>query len=298
MKIPEGHTIAEAILMDEINVDPDFLPTMGIELVAGRNFSKEFGTDEASAILINETAVKEFGWTDPLGKTIISSDPRNAFRGYREMRVIGVVRDFHLRDLTEEIEPVYISCDPDFPLPYNYLDVISVRIKPDDIPGTLNFMRNRWEKIFSNLSFEYSFLDDIFNRQFQEIEQSRKIFSYFSFLAIFVACLGLYGMASFSAVQRTKEIGIRKVLGSTTTGIVALLSRELVVLILLANLVAWPLSFLAMNKWIRNFPYHVSIGIEVFIGASLIVLLIGLLTVSHQAIKAALANPVKSLRYE
>jgi len=298
MKIPEGRTIAEAILMDEINVDPDFLPAMGIDLVAGRNFSREFGTDEASAILINETAVKEFGWADPLGKTIISNDPRNVLGGYKEMTVIGIVKDFHLRDLTEEIEPVYISCDPDFPLPYNFMDVISVRIKPDDIPGTLNFMKNRWEKIFANLPFEYSFLDDIFNRQFREIEQSRKIFSYFSFLAIFVACLGLYGMASFSAVQRTKEIGIRKVLGSTTTGIIALLGRELVGLILLANLVAWPLSFLAMNRWIQNFPYRVTIGIEVFIGSSLIVLLIGLLTVSHQAVKAALANPVKSLRYE
>jgi len=296
MKIPEGRPIEEAILMDEINADPDFLSAMGIELVAGRNFSREFGMDEASAILINETAVKEFGWTNALGKTIKSADPR--IQSYRDMTVIGVVKDFHLRDLTEAIEPVYIGCDPEYPLPYNFMDVISVRIKPDDVPGTLNFMKNRWEKIFANLPFEYSFLDDIFNRQFRDIEQSRKIFSYFSFLAVFVACLGLYGMASFSAVQRTKEIGIRKVLGGTTTGIIALLARELVALILLANLVAWPLSFLAMNKWIQNFPYRVNIGLGVFIVSSLIVLLIGLLTVSHQAVKAALANPIKSLRYE
>jgi putative ABC transport system permease protein len=141
-------------------------------------------------------------------------------------------------------------------------------------------------------------MDDIFGSQFLQIERSRKIFSYFSFLAIFVAYLGLYGIASFSAVQRTKEIGIRKVLGSTITGIITLLGKELVGLILLANLVAWPLAFFVMNQWIRNFPYRVSISIKLFFASSLIVLLIGMLAVSYHAVRAALANPVESLRYE
>ncbi len=298
IKIPEGYAESEAVLMDEINADQDFLQTMGIELVAGRNFSKEFGTDVLYSVLINETAAKQFGWENPLGKTIKSYDPRKPDKQYKDMTVIGVVKDFHLRYMTQEMEPVFIGCDPDFPLPYNYMDVISVRFKPDGIEGTLDFMKKRWEKIFPNIPFEYYFLDDIFGSQFLQIERSRKIFSYFSFLAIFVACLGLYGMASFSAVQRTKEIGIRKILGSTSTGIIALLGKELIGLILLANLAAWPLSFFAMGRWIQNFPYRVNIGIPLFIASSLVVLLIGLLTVSYQAVKAALANPVNSLRYE
>lgn len=298
MKIPEGFAESEAVLMDEINADHDFLPTIGIELVAGRNFSKDFGADELYSVLINETAAKQFGWDNPVGKTIKSYDPRKTGGQYKEMTVIGVVKDFHLRNLIQEMEPIYIGCDPDYPRPYNFMDVISVRFKPDDLAGTLDFLTKQWGKIFPNIPFEFYFLDEIFGSQFQQIERSRKIFSYFSFLAIFVACLGLYGMASFSAVQRTKEIGIRKVLGSTTTGIITLLGKELIVLILIANLAAWPLSFFAMSNWIRNFPYRVNIGIELFFASSLIVLLIGLLTVSYQAVKAALANPVDSLRYE
>jgi putative ABC transport system permease protein len=298
MKIPEGFAESEAVLMDEINADHDFLPTMGIELVAGRNFSKEFGTDEMNSVIINETAVKQFGWDDPLGKTIKSYDPRKTGGQYKEMTVIGVVKDFHLRYLTLEMEPIYIGCDPNYPRPYNYMDLISVRLKPADMAGTLDFMNAQWGKIFPNIPFEFYFLDEIFGSQFLQIERSRKIFSYFSFLAIFVACLGLYGMASFSAVQRTKEIGIWKVLGSSVTGIITLLGKELIGLILVANLVAWPLSFYAMNRWIQSYPYRVNIGIELFFASSLIVLIIGLLTVSYQAIKAALANPVDSLRYE
>ncbi len=298
MKIPQGYAESEAVLMDEINADHDFLPTMGIELVAGRNFSKEFGTDERNSVIINETAVKQFGWENPLGKTIKSFDPRKTDIQYKDMTVIGVVKDFHLRNLTQEMEPIFIGCYPDFPFPYNYMDVISVRYKSDDVAGTLDFMKKQWGKIFPNIPFESYFLDEVFGFQFLQIERSRKIFSYFSFLAIFVACLGLYGMASFSAVQRTKEIGIRKVLGSTTTGIITLLGKELIGLILIANLVAWPLSFYAMSRWIQNYHYRVNFGIELFFASSLIVLLFGLLTVSYQAVKAAVANPVDSLRYE
>jgi putative ABC transport system permease protein len=298
MKIPEGYAESEAVLMDEINIDHDFLATIGIEILAGRNFSKEFGADELYSVLINETAVKQFGWDNPIGKTIKSFDPRKTDKQFKEMMVIGVIEDFHLRYLTQEIQPMFIGCDPDYPLPFNYMDVISVRFKPVDMADTLDFMKKQWGTIFPNIPFEFYFLDEIFGMQFLQIERSRKIFSYFSFLAIFVACLGLYGMASFSAVQRTKEIGIRKVLGSTTTGIIALLGKELIGLILIANLAAWPLSFFVMNRWIQNFPYGVNIDIALFFASSLIVLLIGLLTVSYQAIRAALANPVDSLRYE
>ncbi len=298
IKIPEGRGESEAVLMDEINADQDFLPTMGLELVSGRNFSKEFGSDELTSVIINETAAREFGWDHPVGKTIKSYDPRKTGAQFKEMTVIGVVKDFNLRSVTQKIEPVYIGCDPDYPRPYNYMDVISVRIKADDVAGTLDFMKKQWGELFPDYPFGYSFMGDIFGAQFLQMEQSREVFSYFSLLAILVSCLGLYGMASFSTVQRTKELGIRKALGSTTPGIIVLLGRELVGLILLANLIAWPVSFFAMNQWIQNFPYRVKIGIEVFVASSLAVLLIGLLTVSYQAVKAALANPADSLRYE
>ncbi len=297
-KIPEGFDISESVLMDEINADYEYLETLGIELVAGRNFSKEFGTDELYSILINETAVKQFGWDDPLGKTIKSLDPYKQGNHYIAKTVIGVVKDFHLRTLTREIEPVFIGYDPEFPLPYSRLDVISVRIQAFNIAKTVDSLKNQWEDIFSERPFNYYFLDDIFEWQFGQIERSRKLFSYFTFLAIFVACLGLYGMASFSAAQRTKEIGIRKVLGSSITGILTLLGKELMLLVLAANAVALPLSFIIMKGWIQNFPYRTNIGILSFLGSSFIVLLIGVLTVSYQAIKAATANPVDSLRYE
>jgi putative ABC transport system permease protein len=297
-KIPEGFDESESVLMDEINADHNFLPTLGFELVAGRNFSVEYGTDELYSAIINETAAKQFGWENPIGKTIKSYDPHKEEIQYKDMTVIGVVKDFHMRNMTQEIEPVFIGNDPNFPMAYNQMDVITIRIKPGDTAETLNFLEQQWEKIFSGMPFNYGFLDEIFGRQFRWIERSRKLYSYFTFLAIFVACLGLYGMASFSAVQRTKEIGIRKVLGSSNIGIIRLLGRELVILILMANIVAWPFSFFIMKRWIQNFPYRTEIGIVSFFVPSLVVLLIGLLTVSYQAIKAALANPVDSLQYE
>ncbi|HUU04624.1 MAG TPA: ABC transporter permease [Patescibacteria group bacterium] len=298
IKIPEGYAESAAVLMDEINVDYDFLSTMGIKLVNGRNFMKESGADELDSVLINETAMKQFGWDNPIGKTIKSRDPRKPGNQYKEMTVIGVVKDFHLRNLNQKIEPIFIGNDSTYPLPFNYLDVLSVRIRPNDISGAIAFLREKWEKLFPNMPFEYYFLDALFNEQFNQIDRSRKIFSYFSFLAIFVACLGLYGMASFSAAQRTKEIGIRKVLGSTIVGIITLLGKELIGLILLANLAAWPLSFFLMNQWLSNFPIKTKIGMEIYLASSLGILLIGLLTVYFRAIKAARANPVDSLRYE
>lgn len=297
-KIPEGFSESESVLMDEINADHNFLPTLGLKLVAGRNFSLEYGTDHLYSVIINETAVKRFGWDNPIGKKIKSYDPYKPEIQYKDMTVIGVVKDFHIRNMTQEIEPVFIGNDPNFPIPYNQMDVITIRIKPGNTTETLNFLEQQWEKLFSGMPLNYGFLDDIFGRQFRQIERSRKLYSYFTFLAIFVACLGLYGMASFSAVQRTKEIGIRKVLGSSNSGIIRLLGKELALLILMGNVVAWPLSFVIMKQWIQNFPYRVNIGIVSFLVPSLIVLLIGLLTVSYQSIKAALANPVDSLQYE
>ena len=280
---PEGFPEDQHILMNEINVDFDFIPEMGIEVVMGRNFSSEFQTDRRDAILINETAAGEIGWEDPIGKTI---------SGHRTKKVIGVVKDFHFRSLHKKINPLIINHIP------GWYRSLSVKIKPDDIPETLAVIRNVWQKFVPNSPFEYSFLDSSFDNQYKADEKLSRIFKYFSFFAVFIACLGLLGMASFTAEQRTKEIGIRKVLGATTLKILLLLNKETMRSMLIANLISWPLIYFAASKWLNTFAYRTGISILLFALSALAVLLIGFFTVSFQSVKAAAANPVDSLRDE
>lgn len=294
-KIPEGYTQEEVQLMDEINVDEDFIPTLGMELVAGRNFSK--ARDEKHSVIINETAVRRYGWMDPVGKTIRAVDPYD-IGSWTPKTVIGVVKDFHLRPLSETIHPLFMGNDPDYPFSFNFMDLVLVRVGYDDITGTLNFIENKWKELFPEQQFNYFFLDENFNLQFRDIERSREIFSYFTFLAILIACLGLFGMASFTAEQRNKEIGIRKVLGSSVPGIVMLLGKELIVLVIVANAFAWPVAYLMLNRWLQGFPYRISMTIVPFVVSAILVVLISFLTIAYQAIRAAMANPVESLRYE
>jgi putative ABC transport system permease protein len=274
-------------------VDYDFLETLGIELAAGRNFSKEFSTDETSAFILNETAVKKLGWDSPLNKQIIwPSDLRRRDAIVKEGRVIGVVKDFNVTSLHQLIEPVILQIRPK-----NFRG-ISARIKAEDIPETLAFLRDKWMKFFPAFPFEYSFLDDDFEKLYRADEKVGQIVGIFSSIAIFVACLGLFGLASFTAEQRTKEIGIRKVLGASVSGMVILLSKEFAKWVLLANIFAWPIAYYAATRWLQNFAYRTSIGVAVFVLAAVLALVIALATISYQAIKAALANPVEALRYE
>jgi putative ABC transport system permease protein len=287
-KHPEGFSTDQSQLMYDLNVDEDFIPTMGMEIIAGRNFSKEFGGDHKASVLINETAAKEFGWENPVGKKI---------GGYRGIKtVIGVVRDYHQLPVTQEIKPIYIRIDPDDV--YNPYRMLSIRIAPGNIMRTIKFIETKWNEIYPNHPFDYFFLDESFDEQFREIERIRKLISYFAGLAIFIACLGLYGLTSFIAEQRTKEIGIRKVLGATTSGIVYMISRDLTKMVILANAIAWPVAYLVMRKWLAAFPYRENMTVLTFVFSGLIVLSIGLATVSYQAIKAGLTNPVESLKYE
>ncbi|NIM12551.1 MAG: FtsX-like permease family protein [Candidatus Aminicenantes bacterium] len=294
-KIPEGFTQATTQLMDDVNVDIDFIPTLGMKITAGRNFSKDFGADERESVIINETAVKRYGWKEPLGKTIKVSAP-SGIGGWLPRKVIGVVKDVHIHPITSTIEPLILSNVPDHR--FNPLQVIVVRIKPGDIKAAMDFLKRKWEALVPHMPFNSFFMDASFDRQFRNIERSRKILSYFTFLAIFIACLGLLGMASFTAERRTKEVGIRKVMGATVAGIILLLTKEFTRLVILANLFAWPAAYLVMNNWIRNFPYRTSIGIWSFILSGGMALAIAWLTVSYRAIKAAKANPVDALRYE
>ena len=287
-KLPEGFSRDQSQLMYDLVVDEDFIPTLGLEIIAGRNFSTEFGADQKASVIINETAAKEFGWENPLGKKI---------GGYRGIKtVIGVVRDYHQIPITQEIKPLYIRFDPDDV--YNPYRMLSIRIAPGSVSRAMKYIEKTWNKIYPIHPFDYFFLDESFNDQFKETERIRELISYFAGLAIFIACLGLFGLASFVAEQRTKEIGIRKVLGASTSGIVFMISRELTKMIVLANVVAWPVAYFVMRNWLQTFPYRENISFLIFIFSGIIVLFIGLATISFQSIKAGLANPVDTLKYE
>lgn len=266
------------------DVDEHYIPTLGMELIAGRNFSKAFGTDSLSTIL-NEAAVKAFGWTDgALGKTLVSGDQK-------QLRVVGVVRDFHFRSLHERITPLMMVMNP------NSGNLI-VKARSEDIAGLLQTMEKRYEAFNPDVPFTYSFLDERINDTYLAERKTATILGVFAGLTIFVACLGLIGLATFIAHQRTKEIGVRKVLGATVANIIRLLVKDFVKLIMLALVLASPIAWWAMNKWLEDFAYRIEIQWWMFGLAGLVAVVIALFTVSWQAIRAAVANPVKSLRDE
>jgi len=287
--LPEGFGLNQAQMMGSISIDSGFIPTIGLEIVAGRNFSSEISADRSKSILINQTAARQFSWDDPIGKSIRELDQWNTTK-----TVVGVVRDFHLESLHNKISPLLIESEPSR---YRF---ILIKIRPESLPDTLSFIKEKWKEIDPTETLDYWFLDESesFSWQYQSEQRLSKMFSYFALLAIFIACLGLFGLANFTAEQRTKEIGIRKAMGASISSIILLLSKEFAKWILIANIIAWPIAYFAMNRWLQNFAYRINIGLGTFILAGLIVLVIALLTVSYQAIKAARANPVDALRYE
>jgi len=270
-------------------IDFDFIDYFGLEIIAGRNISKEFSTDKEDAFIINETTVKRLGLASPaeaVGKKL-----RTGLYG-REGTVIGVTRDFHISSLYKNIEPLVMLYWPKF------FRVAAVKIKSPDLRHTISSLRETWLKLSDKYPFEFSFLDENINRLYAAEEQTSRIIGTFAGIAIFIACMGLFGMASFAAEQRKKEIGMRKVLGASVHSIVILLSKEFSRWVLLANIIAWPAAYYAMNRWLQNFPYRVHIQLWIFLSAGVIALAIALVTVSSQAIKAALSNPVEILKNE
>ncbi len=285
--LPEGFTNEESQSMRILRVDHDFLDTLGIELAAGRNFSPEFLSDPHESVLINETAALKFGWTDPLGKKI-----QEIYGTKQTKTVIGVIEDFHMSSLHSVIEPMYITSS------HPEINVLCIRTSGGNFEGLLGSIRSTWAHIAPGVSFDYFFLDESFNRQYRAEERLSRLFSSFSLLAIFIACLGLFGMACYAAERRTKEIGIRKVLGASPTSIVYLLGQELIGIFLVANFVSWPLVYLASHKWLQNFAYRTEIGIKIFVMSTILTSVITFGTVGYQAIKASLANPAYTLKYE
>jgi putative ABC transport system permease protein len=289
--IPEGHVEQDNIFVPWASVDYDFIATLKAPIVAGRDFSKQTGTDHLQAFIINETAVSMFGWKnvqDAIGKNIIRGDSKTGKKGH----VIGVVKDFNFDKLDRPMEGMIMDVNvPRF-------TEFAIRIHADNIPATIQTIRQAWDRIFPERIFEYSFLDENIDAQYKAQESLSKLVGYFAAIAIFLSCIGLFGMASFMAIQRTREIGIRKVLGAGTGGIVVLLYRDFVRLVIIALLIASPLAWYMMNGWLHDFAYRIGLNWWIFAAAGAAALTISALTVGWQGWNAARINPVKSLRSE
>ncbi|HVV05446.1 MAG TPA: ABC transporter permease [Puia sp.] len=278
-------------------VDPSFLPTMGIQLAAGRNFSADNDADRSASILVNETLVKEYGWKDPIGQKL---------PGRFDQRIVGVMKDFNVQSLHTKIRPIVLAVIPDSIMrraeDISYAQspraTISVRLKPGNTARQISLLKAAWQSIAPGQEFEYDFLDQAVALQYKQDQRTGYIVTLASSLAIFIACMGLFGLVTLSVTRRTREIGIRKILGAGVPGIVRLISMEFLQLVVIAAAVAFPLSWWAMHAWLQDFAYHIPIEGWVFAAAIALAVLIALATISIQAVRAALANPVKSLRTE
>jgi len=283
---PEGSD--ESITLNTLVGDYGLLETLGMEMAQGRFFSREFTTD-AQGIVINESTAKLIGWEDPIGKTI-------SFGRDRDTTVIGVVRDFHYESLHYSVRPGAILMLPGV---YNSSETfVSARIQPGSVVSALDSIRSTWKQFIPGMPLEYSFLDADFDSLYHNEKRTNRIFSVFSLLAIGIACLGLLGLAAFAAEQKTREIGIRRVLGATVPGIMILLSKDLTRWVALANLIAWPVAYFLMKSWLQNFAYRVEMSWLAFVLAGLIALAIAWFSMSFQAYRAANTDPVKALKYE
>ena len=261
-----------------LSADFDFAKTMQIKIVEGKYFSLK--SDTAEGCIVNQAAVKAMGIQLPVGKKV------------EDLKIIGVIKDFNFTSLHSQISPLIIYCDP------NEIKQLLVRIKPGDVSQTIKSLETEWNKIAPEFPFDYSFLDEQINKQYKSDIRVGNVINTFSLLALFIACLGMFGLASFTAEQRTKEVGIRKILGASVDSIVFTLIGDFLKWIVLANVIAWPIAWYVINKWLQNFAYRIDISWWMFLLSGGVALLIAILTVSFQAIKAATANPVKSLRYE
>jgi ABC-type antimicrobial peptide transport system permease subunit len=268
-----------------MGADDGYVNTMGMTIAQGRNFSKEFPTDKTESFLINEELADLMGHENPIGKSFSFWDQKG--------KIVGVIENFHFQPLRRKIEPLVIQWSQ-----LNWTNFLFLRIAPEGIAKTIGTVQGTWEKLLPDIPFSYQFLDEDFATMYRSEEQTGTLLKIFTAMAILVACLGLFGLASYAAEQRTKEIGIRKVLGASAQGIVALMCREFLVLIGLANLIAWPVAYFTVNDWLDNFAYRTQIPAAFFIGALAISLAIGLMTVIYKAIRAASANPVDALIHE
>jgi putative ABC transport system permease protein len=261
---------------------------MGLEIVEGRDFVREFTADPIESVIVNETLVKEMGWDSAVGKRI------KTFMGRKEpLTIIGVAKDFHFESLHSPIKPAIYYIEPRNPLEFLY-----VKISPDDIPASLGLLERTWKNNAPNFPFMYSFLDEEFHKLYRMEERWQRIICNTAIFAILISCLGLFGLSALTIARRTKEIGIRKVLGASVSGLTRMVTMDFLKLVILASAVAWPLAYYAMSRWLRSFAFRIDMEWWIFALAALLAAAVALLTVGSQAVKAAVSNPVESLRYE
>ncbi|MCP4724371.1 MAG: FtsX-like permease family protein, partial [bacterium] len=268
-------------------VDYSFTDLFELEIVEGRNFSREFSSDAQGAVLINETAAEACKWDSPLGKVFNTKN-----WGRNDVTIVGIVKDFHLRSLHEPIRPAMILLSP------NSFASLAMKINTENIPETINYVKNTLDRYSPGYPFEYHFFDEIFEESYKAEKKTEAIFNVFAYLSIIIACIGLIGLSSFTAEQKTREIGIRKTFGATVPGIVSLLSKEFTKWVLISNIIAWPLANFFMSRWLEQFAYRIDMSIITYFTAGGAALLIAFITVSFQSVKAAMTNPTVSLRHQ
>lgn len=266
-------------------VDFDFVETFGIKMKYGRSYSHEHITDKTESILINEEAARIMGFKDPIGKKL-------TWGNKGDFTIIGVVENYHFKSLDHPIEPLVLPYYP------RWFGTIFFRLRSSDVRKTIESLNETYRSFKTGYPFEFKFLDSEYNALYKSYQRQNLIFKYFSTLAIIISCIGLFGLSSFALEQQTKEIGIRKVLGASIKGIITQLMSNFLKWVILGSLIAWPIAYFAMNKWLQNFAYRVNIGLWIFVISSFLAFLMALLTISYQTIKAATANPIDSLRYE
>ena len=286
-KLENSHGEMQVANMDLIYVDFGYLEQTKVKLLAGRTFDASIPTDTMQAMIVNETATRFFGYQTPQ-----AAIGRRFDQWGKKGMIIGVIKDFNYEGLQRDIDPLSVC------LNFSDCNYLSVKVDPRDLPATIASLKGRWDKLVPNRTFDYFFLDQAFNQQYQSEEQFGQLFINFAALAILISCLGLLGLASYSTIQRTKEVGVRRVLGASVAGIVRLLSIDFLRLILIAFGIAVPLSWFCMHQWLQDFAYKTPLGWWIFAGSGLAAVLIAFATISYQAIKAAVASPVKSLRSE
>ena len=286
-RVLKGDSLVEAqVDLKTIITDPEFFDTYSIAISQGRKFSKDILTDDSLAFIINEAAAKEIGWKNPeeyLDKEFLYADVKG--------KLIGIVKDFNFESLHQEIRPMIFWQRPNY-------NALSIKINSAAMKEGLAQLEKAWKSFLPARPFDYQFLSERYRSLYEAEQKQSQLFTAFAGLAIFIASLGLFGLATFNTLQRIKEIGIRKVLGASIPNILTLLSKEIIILIIAANVVAWPLAWYFMNKWLATFAYHIDMDVLVYILAAVVAILIALITVSAQTIKAAMSNPAKTLRYE
>jgi putative ABC transport system permease protein len=278
----------EPFTIQSVSVDYDFASVMGLDILQGRNFSRTISTDETRGVLINQEAARRLQLSEPVGATLTIPMAGEAV----EVTVLGVVRDFHIRSLREKIGPLLLYIDP------SKFYYVAVRFRPDKRGSMLAAVENVWNTVLTDVPYSSFYLEDQYRSLYRSEEKIGQLLTVFSFLAIFVSCLGLYGLVSFMTTRRTKEIGIRKVLGASVPKVVLLFTGNFIQWILVSNVTAWIGSYFFMSRWLQNYAYRIPIRVWIFIPAGVLTLVVALLTISYQAVRAALMNPVETLKYE